>query len=207
MLITNESAAHQRIANKRGLNEETYHWLCRDTALKLTDAPVAHDSGMGGQFNVSNHLISLSRTDAAYQHPFCFPQRITRTRKLRTSNHAQNHSAPFAVRQYRSLSTHPFSSSALGKSIVLCHGSYWPTRRGHGWKLLIAAEGHGRNRTPREPYRCHRVSYRCREKQESDLQPKKRRPSQYVPFVPSLKKIHISSYRRLYLKNRNIFPV
>ena len=107
----------------------------------------------------------------------------------------------------RSLSTHPFSSSALGKSIVLCRGSYWPTRRGHGRELLTAAEGHGRNRTPREPYRCHRVSYRCREKQESDLQPKKRRPSQYVPFVPSLKKIHISSYRRLYLKNRNIFPV
>ena len=110
MLITNESAAHQRIANKRGLNEETYHWLCRDTALKLTDAPVAHDSGMGGQLHVSNHLISLSRTDAAYQHPFCFPQRITRTRKLRTSNHAQNHSAPFADRQYRALPPQYFHS-------------------------------------------------------------------------------------------------
>ena len=47
--------------------------------------------------------------------------------------------SPFAVRQYRSLSTHPFNSSALGKSIVLCHrnyclprvlmdGNYWPPR-------------------------------------------------------------------------------
>ena len=157
MLITNESAAHQRIANKRGLNEETYHWLCRDTALKLTDAPVAHDSGMGGQFNVSNHLISLSRTDAAYQHPFCFPQRITRTRKLRTSNHAQNHTAPFADRQYRALPPQYF------------HSVFWLLRSGEvnrslSRKLLTDEKGpwtgafdcradYGRMRRRREAHR------------------------------------------------------